>query len=76
MGNVGSMAGAESARSLNVVFQHEGNWYDAYEVLELPAGTSLEQARARFNDLLKTVAPARIGIIKEAIKAIAASVSN
>ena len=73
IGNVDNLAGAESARSLNVVFQHEGNWFDAYEVLGIPAGTSLEQARATFNELLKSVNPERQDIIKEAIKAIAAS---
>ncbi len=74
--DIDNMDGADSARSLNVVFQHEGNWYDAFEVLELPAGTSLEDARTRFNELLKSVEPARIHIIKEAIKAIASHVSK
>lgn len=63
--------GSEGARSLNVVFQYEGDWYDAFEILGIPAGTPLEQARAKFNELLKSVSPDRMGIIKEAIKAIA-----
>ncbi len=67
---------ADGARSLNVVFQFEGNWYDAFEILDIPAGTSLAQARERFNELLKSVSTSRHELIKEAIKAIAASVSK
>ncbi len=41
------------ARSLNVVFQHNGEWFDAYEVLELPAGASGQMVKSQVEILLK-----------------------
>lgn len=67
---------ADGARSLNVVFQYDGNWHDAFEILGIPAGTPLDQARAKFNELLVSASPERMEIMKAAIMAISSGVSK
>lgn len=41
------------ARALNVVFQHNGEWFDAYEVLGLPAGAAGDMVKSQFDNLKK-----------------------
>lgn len=36
---------------LNILFQYNGETWDAYEVLGLPAGSSAEDARAAFSNM-------------------------
>ena len=42
-------------RPLNVVFQFNGETWDAYEVLGLPAGSSLEMVRAAYREATEAV---------------------
>lgn len=42
-------------RPLNVIFNYNGESWDAYEVLGLPAGSSQERVEAAFNDSMGRV---------------------
>lgn len=42
-------------RPLNVVFNYNGHSWDAYEVLGLPAGSSIENVEKAYRDSLATV---------------------
>lgn len=52
------------AKELNVVFNHNGESWDAYEVLGLPAGSSLEEVEKAFKNSAQT------DLMKAAYKAI------
>lgn len=51
--NVTSLSLAE--RPLNVIFNYNGESWDAYEVLGLPAGSSLERCEQALNESLQRV---------------------
>lgn len=48
----GQLDGVPEERSLNVVFQYDGQAWDAYEVLDLPAGSSLEKVEQIYKQKL------------------------
>jgi hypothetical protein len=56
--------------NLNVMFNYNGHSWDAYEVLGIPAGASLEAVRERFNAALETSQPQSQDFIKAALEAI------
>lgn len=58
------------ARSLNVVFQHNGEWFDAYEVLELPAGASGNMVKSQFDSLLKRADSEKSKLVQKAYEAL------
>jgi hypothetical protein len=60
----------EGARSLNVVFQHNGEWYDAYEVLELPAGATAAMVKSQFESLLKSADSEKSKLLQGAYEAL------
>jgi len=57
-------------RPLNVVFNYNGHSWDAYEVLGLPAGSSLESVERAYREALKSVDPGSSGFIEAAFHAI------
>ncbi len=59
-----------NARSLNVVFQHEGEWFDAYEVLELPAGANGPMVKSQFENLIKGADSKRSKLLQSAFEAL------
>ncbi|MGE3681761.1 MAG: hypothetical protein AB7G93_08550 [Bdellovibrionales bacterium] len=78
----GEVASATSARPverpLNVVFNYNGHSWDAYEVLGLPAGSSLAHVRAAFAEASARVdegsrpfLQAALSAIEEQLKSIA-----
>jgi hypothetical protein len=48
----GSVVDDRSLISLNVLFQWNGHTFDAYEVLGLPAGSSVDSIDAAFNSIV------------------------
>lgn len=42
---------AETAKVLNVIFMFNGHCWDAYEVFGLPAGSSIEQVKIKYDEL-------------------------
>ncbi len=58
------------ARSLNIVFQHNGEWFDAYEVLDLPAGASGAMVKTQFESLVKNSDPKKTQILQKAFDAL------
>ncbi|OQW46883.1 MAG: hypothetical protein A4S09_02960 [Proteobacteria bacterium SG_bin7] len=58
------------ARSLNVVFQHNGEWFDAYEVLELPAGAGSSIVKTQFENLLKNANKDKSKLLRLAYEAL------
>lgn len=50
-----SVSGGRTSKSLNVIFNYNGHSWDAYEVLGLPAGSSLEKVKEAFEAATKDV---------------------
>lgn len=61
------------ARSLNVVFNYNGHSWDAYEVLGLPAGSSLPVVEAAYRESLERVEDSSRAFMEAAFKAIVAN---
>jgi hypothetical protein len=59
-------------RPLNVMFNYNGETWDAYEVLGLPAGSSLEKADEAFTAACAKVDPSSRGFIEAAHRAVVA----
>lgn len=59
-------------RPLNVVFNYNGESWDAYEVLGLPAGSSLESAERAFQESMQRVDDGARPFMKAAVQAIRA----
>jgi len=57
-------------RPLNVVFNYNGHSWDAYEVLGLPAGSSMEKVEDAYRDALRSVDPGSRGFMEAAYQAI------
>lgn len=41
----------QAAKALNVIFMFNGHCWDAYEVFGLPAGSSIEQVKIKYDEL-------------------------
>ena len=61
---------AQAARPLNVHFNYNGHSWDAYEVLGLPAGSSLEKVEAAFKESIARVDVGSRPFMEAAYKAI------
>lgn len=59
--------------SLNVMFNYNGHTFDAYEVLNVPAGSTLDEAKAAYNRSLGNVDPASKAFYQAALEAIKSS---
>lgn len=57
-------------RPLNVMFNYNGETWDAYEVLGLPAGSSLERADEAYKKACAGVDPTSRGFIEAAHRAV------
>lgn len=53
--NVDEVAQRRKEKSLNVFFNYNGHSWDAFEVLGLPAGSSIEKVREVYEENLKLV---------------------
>lgn len=62
--------GQTSEKALNVFFQWNGHAWDAYEVLGLPAGSSLETVRITYQTLLTQSEQDQLPFFKAAFDAI------
>lgn len=60
----------KNERPLNVVFNYNGHSWDAYEVLGLPAGSSLEMVEQTYQNTVKTVDVGSRPFIEAAYQAI------
>lgn len=60
-------------RSLNVVFQHEGQWYDAYEVLQIPAGATSDMIQKAFEERKRSTTGAAMTLLRMAYDNLARS---
>lgn len=58
------------SRSLNVFFNYNGHTWDAYEVLGLPAGSSMDKVFAAYKKALESVTPESKHFIETAYQAI------
>ncbi|MCB0365366.1 MAG: hypothetical protein H6624_08580 [Bdellovibrionaceae bacterium] len=63
-------------KSLNVIFNYNGHSWDAYEVLGLPAGSSIEKVKAAFEESLAQVDPESRVFIETAYRAIVAHLKS
>jgi hypothetical protein len=61
---------AAGERPLNVVFNHNGHSWDAYEVLGLPAGSSPDKVESAYKESLLRVEASSRPFIEAAYKAI------
>lgn len=60
----------DGERPLNVVFNYNGHSWDAYEVLGLPAGSSMENVEAAYKESLARVDNGSKAFVEAAFKAI------
>lgn len=64
---------ASSERSLNAHFLHDGQSFDAYEVLNVPAGCSFAMAEEAFRGIVaKATGPNEVELLKKALGSIKA----
>lgn len=61
---------AKGERPVNVVFNYNGHSWDAYEVLGLPAGSSLEKVETSFHSTINTVDAGSRPFLRAAYQAI------
>ena len=61
---------AEAERMLNVMFNYNGHSWDAYEVLDLPAGANIARVREARESALEKVDPSSRDFIEAAYRAI------
>ncbi len=64
------------AKVLNVIFMWNGHSWDAYEVFGLPAGSSVESVRAKYNELRSLSDSGQQEFLLEALRAIENKVSS
>ena len=64
------------AKVLNVIFMWNGHSWDAYEVFGLPAGSSMESVRAKYNELQSLSDSGQQEFLMEALKAIENKISS
>jgi hypothetical protein len=57
-------------KALNVFFDFDGRSYDAFDVLQIPAGSSLASAQIAFNTLARVSKPESQALLQTAISAI------
>jgi hypothetical protein len=60
----------DNVTNLNVMFNYNGHSWDAYEVLGLQAGASLDAVRDNFNKAIQECKPQSHDFIKAALEAI------
>jgi hypothetical protein len=65
-----SGAAGYQGKSLNVIFNYNGHSWDAYEVLGIPAGSSLERVKSALEEGLKQVDPESRVFLETAFQAI------
>lgn len=58
-GAVGADAGSGAEKTLNTLFNYNGHTWDAYEVLGLPAGSSLSRVDEAYKDCVEKQASSR-----------------
>ena len=68
--NLRDSSNAETVRILNVIFVWNGHPWDAFEVLGVPAGSSLEAVEKAYQDLLSKTDPQSAPFIEAAYQAI------
>lgn len=66
----GAVAPTDEERSLNVVFNYNGHSWDAYEVLGLPAGSSMESVEVAYQESLRRVDEGSKAFMQAAYEAI------
>ena len=71
--NFGEQTVTSKARSLNVVFQHKETWYDAYEVLRLPAGAPQATVNRQFQTMKSAASGEELEILERAYNLIQSS---
>lgn len=57
-------------KTLNVLFIYNGHDWDAYEVLGLPAGSSLPQVTARYQEMVRSAEAGKLEFLEAAYQAI------
>ena len=62
--------GASKEKSLNVLFEFDGESWDAYEVLGVPAGSSKEQVSEAYQKALEKVEPESKDLVENAYQSI------
>ena len=62
--------GLEGSKSLNVIFTYNAHDWDAYEVLGLPAGSSLDKVDEAYEQIIKGVEPQSREFLQAAYRAI------
>lgn len=67
---VSAQAAERGERSINCVFNYNGHSWDAYEVLGLPAGSSLENVEAAYRESLSRVEATSKNFVEAAYQAI------
>jgi hypothetical protein len=67
---------SENERSLNVVFNYNGETWDAFEVFGLPAGSGMEVVEAAYHEALEKNEPSARPFLGAAFKAIAESAAD
>lgn len=65
-----SGAAGYQGKTLNVIFNYNGHSWDAYEVLGVPAGSSLERVKSALEEGLKQVDPESRVFLETAYQAI------
>lgn len=61
---------SKGEKTLNIIFNYNGHSWDAYEVLGLPAGTSLEKVTDSYLRILRQVDPSSREFVETAYQAI------
>ncbi len=57
-------------KELNVVFNFNGHTFDAFEVLGLPAGSSVDKARLAHREMKSKIDPESVALVDAALQAI------
>ena len=65
-----STAHSRKEKALNAFFDFQGKRYDAFEVLNLPAGASIKAAQSAFNAQFLSAQPSHQALLKAALEAI------
>lgn len=66
----GESSGSRRPRELNVLFEHEGATWDAYQVLRIPAGSSLQSAEVSYRRLIQADSDVPRDLVEGAYRAI------
>ncbi|MGZ3744414.1 MAG: hypothetical protein ACXVB1_04295 [Pseudobdellovibrionaceae bacterium] len=65
-----AVADTGGGKELNILFNYNGHTWDAYEVLGLPAGSSLVEVTKAYQQMLKEAAPESQEFLETAFKTI------